>query len=220
MKIKNYKKLLLALIMAAMFMGCQDKELQNINNTETTEQVFSDYKEAFYHIAQQSSLEGSDDLGYNLIYFDDDAIPELVTGLDDYYISLYTYKDGTLYMPIDHWPYGVSGNVGYEYVPYQNSLRNYNTEYAGAIHYTTYSTMNDQFLIDTVAEIKHMNFDDVNENGIFDPEDEVSLGYYGVTYLNGEEVSYTECEKYEIGEYEFIRPVMTLNELLDVLKNL
>lgn len=136
-----------------------------------------------------------------------------MTGKESYYVSLYTYHDDTAYMPMNHWTYGVSRNVGYEYVPYKNSLRNYNTEYAGAILYTTYSTMNDQYLIDTVAEVKHVNFDDVNENGMPDPEEEGSIGYYGVSYINGEEVHYKECEAYDVGIYKYIQPIMSLKEL-------
>lgn len=178
---------------------------------------FSDYSEAFFYVTRLAALEGYDDMGYNLIYFDEDNIPELVTGLDNYYISLYTYKDGILYRPIDRWPYGVSGNVGYEYVPYKNSLRNFNTEYAGAIHYTTYSTMNDQYFLDIINEVKFVNFDDVNENGILDPEEESSLGFDCASYLNGEKVPYIECEKCDVGEYEFIRPILSVEELKNLL---
>ena len=192
-------------------------EIRNLISDNKKNGSFSDYKEAFYYVTKLAALEGYVDLGYNLIYFDEDDIPELVTGKESYYVSLYTYKDGTLYMPMNRWAYGVSGNVGYEYVPYKNSLRNYNTEYAGAILYTTYSTMNDQYFMDTVAEVKLVNFDDVNENGILDPEEEGSFASDDVAYLNGEKVHYKECEKYDVGEYELIRPVLSVEELLNML---
>lgn len=192
-------------------------DIRNYISDSKKNGTFASYQEAYYYVARLATLEGNSDLTYNLIYFDEDDIPELVTGKKDYYVSLYTYKDGTVYMPMDFWAYGVSGNVGYEYVPYKNSMRNYNTEYAGAIHYTTYSTMNEQYLMDTVAEVKHVNFDDINQNGILDPEEENSLGNYGVSYLNGEEVDYKECKKYDVGTYEYMEPIMSLNELTSAL---
>ena len=239
MKNIKHRWMLLLLILSGILIGCGqttattdtssteniisykitgDDKTQKIHELSTEDcianQTFSNYKEAFYYVIKQESLEGYDDLGYNLIYFDEDDIPELVTGLNNYYISLYTYKDGMLYRPIDSWSYNISGNVGYEYVPYQNSLRYNNTEYAGAIHYTTYSTMNDQYFIDIVNEVKIVNFDDVNENGILDPEEESFLGINGASYLNGEKVPYIECEKCDVGEYEFIRPILSAEELL------
>lgn len=207
MKDKRYRILLLTLILASVFIGCESSK----------KDFSSNYKEDFSQIIKQESLNSNTDLGYNLIYFDEDDIPELVTGLDGYYISLYTYKDGIVYTLMERWPYNISGNIGYEYVPYKNSLRNYNTEYAGAIHYTTYSKMTDQYTIDTVATIKLVNFDDANKNGILDPEEEISLDFSGVTYLNNEEVSYEDCEKYDVGEYEFIRPILSIEDILSSL---
>ena len=188
-------------------------EIRNFLSDGKKNGTFTSYQEAYTYVSKLSELEGTRDLAYNLIYFDEDDIPELVTGKESYYVNLYTYHDGTVYKPMNHWGYGAGGNAGYEYSPYKNSLRNSNTDYAGAILYTTYAAMNKQYLIETVADIKLVNFDDVNENGMPDPEEEGSIGYYGVLYLNGEEATSEECDAYDIGGYEYIRPIMSLDEL-------
>lgn len=150
---------------------------------------------------------------FNLIYFDDDDIPELVAGEDGYYTSLYTYSDGEIYTLMEHWVYGAMGNAGYEYVPKKNSLRNYNSDYAGAIRYTTYMAISESHSMDIVAQIETFNFDDVNENGIPDEAESESIGKYKKSYIDGTEISEEEAEKYNAGKYEFISVSMTLEEL-------
>lgn len=164
-------------------------------------------------VSRLCELEGSGEIEYNLIYFDEDDIPELVAGENGYYASLYTYDNGTVYTLMDRWPYGVMGNVGYEYVPRKNSLRNYNSDYAGAIRYTTYMAVNNQHSWDTVAEIVTYNFDDVNKNGFPDENEQDSMDYYSVSYIDDKEVSAEECDSYNVGEYEYIEGKMSLEEL-------
>ncbi len=99
---------------------------------------FADYSEAYTAVSWLYELERSFEQGYDLVYFDSDAIPELVAGAAGYYTSLYTYSNGYVYTLMDRWAYGAMGNAGYEFSSRKNSLRNYNTDYAGAILYTTY----------------------------------------------------------------------------------
>lgn len=185
------------------------------NSTEKNEE-YQSYQEAYLAIIKSSEIEGMDE-EYNLIYFDDNDVPELVVSKNDYYVSLYTYDDGSVFQLMDKWPYGAMGNAGYEYAPRQNSLRNYNTDYAGAILYTTYAAISEQYSIDVVAEIKFVNFDDVNQNGMPDENEEGSIGYYGVSYLNGVEATHEECAAYDKGEYEYIQGVMSVEELREKL---
>lgn len=154
---------------------------------------------------------------FNLIYFDDDDIPELVAGEEGYYTSLYTYSNDELYTLMEHWSYGVMGNAGYEYVPKKNSLRNYNSDYAGAIRYTTYMAISESHSMDTVAQIETFNFDDVNGNGIPDEDESDSIGKYSKSYIDGSEISEEDAERYNVGEYEFISVSMTLDELKTAL---
>lgn len=178
---------------------------------------FSGYEEAYEAVSRICALESDGEMQYSLIYVDDDDIPELAAGVSGYYTSLYTYHDGTLYKVMDRWPYGAMGNAGYEYSPRKNSLRNYNNDYAGAIMYTTYMTMGAGYSIDTVAQIVSYNFDDVNQNGQPDEDEMDSMGIYGVSYINGTEVSEEECAAYDLGGYEFITVTMNREELVKML---
>lgn len=178
---------------------------------------FTGYQEAYQAVSRLCELESTADITYNLICFDDDDIPELAAGVNGYYTSLYTYHDGNVYTLMDRWPYGAMGNAGYEYSPGRNSLRNYNTDYAGAILYTTYMTVSDQYAMETVAQIQTFNFDDVNENGIPDEDEEGSLGNYSISYIDGAEADAEKCASYNVGEYEYIETTMSLDALNSAL---
>lgn len=181
---------------------------------------FSSYQEAYLAVSTLYEVERASEgeYRYNLIYFDEDEIPELVVGNNGYYMSLYTYQDGTVYTLMDHWGYGAMGNAGYEYAPKKNNLRNYNTDYAGAMLYTTYEKVSEQHTMDMVAQIQTYNWDDVNENGILDEEEQGSVGRYSVSYIDGREVTAEECVAYDAGEYEYIEAAMTLEMLQERLK--
>ena len=181
---------------------------------------FSNYQEAYLAISRLCTMEdpNATDLRFNLIYFDDDEIPELVTGVNGYYMSLYTFQDKTAYRLMDHWGYGAMGNAGYEYSPKKNSLRNYNADYAGAIVYTTYMAIDSQHFLETIAQIETFNFDDVNGNCVPDEEENDSVGNYSISYLEGEEITDEEWNAYEAGDYVFIETVMSLEELMAELQ--
>ncbi len=179
--------------------------------------TFQSYQEAYLALSSLCQLEGRYE-DYNLIYFDEDDIPELVAGINGYYMSMYTYKDGIIYPLMDEWCYGAGGNHGYEYAPKKNSLRNYDTDYAGAILYTTYATVNEEFSMETIAEFKLVNFDDANGNGMLDANEEDSVGLYSVQYLNGKEVTGEEKAEYDQGVYENIHGTMSLEELQEKLE--
>ena len=181
---------------------------------------FSNYQEAYRAISRLCTMEDENakDLKFNLIYFDDDEIPELVTGVNGYYMSLYTFQDKTAYRLMDDWGYGAMGNAGYEYSPRNNSLRNYNSDYAGAIVYTTYMTIGSQHSLETTAQIETFNFDDVNGNGMPDEEEYDSVGNYSASYLGDTEITNEEWDAYEAGEYVFIETVMSLEELMAELE--
>lgn len=183
---------------------------------------FADYREAYQAVVRLQSLESADsEETYDLIYVDEDDVPELTIGVDSYWVSLYTYRDGTVYTLMDNWGYGAGGNVGYEYAPRKNNLRNYSNDYAGAISYLTYMTIGEKHTLDTMAEIRTVLFDDVNENGVPDEEEMGSLGNYEVSYLNGEEIAAEEweekCAVYDAGEYVFLEGRLSREEMLGEL---
>lgn len=191
------------------------------NNTEATAETESVTPAESYQTAYIEMATELDDgkCKFNLIYFDNDDIPELVVGADGYYISLYTYSNGEIYTLMDHWGYGAMGNSGYEYVPEKNSLRNYNSDYAGAIRYTTYMAISENHSMDTTTQIETFNFDDVNGNGMPDEDESESIGNYSKSYIDGTEISDEDIESYNVGEYEFISVSMTLDELKSALMN-
>lgn len=178
--------------------------------------VFSDYRDAYRVIGSMYDMEhgNNDELKFDLVYIDDDEIPELAAGLDGYYLSLYTFRDGRVYRLMDDWGYGIHGNPGYEYVPRRNSLRFYSTEYAGAILYTSYLNVNNQNELDMVTVMTY-NFDDANDNGVFDDNEMESLGNYSVSYIDEREISVEELTSFEQGEYMYIRGRLSLAELLE-----
>lgn len=192
-------------------------EIRNLLADGKKNGSFIDYREAFTTVSNLYELEHNGDVTYNLIHVDNDNIPELVAGVNGYYISLYTYHDGTVYTLMNDWGYGAMGNAGYEYAPKENNLRNYNTDHAGAILYTTYMAIGKEdsgkYVLDTTAQIKTVNFDDVNENGVLDENEFGSLGMYGVNYLDGKEISYDEIPSFDAEHYEYIEPEISLEEL-------
>lgn len=177
------------------------------------------YQAAYEEVSRQCEQE-TPEIMFALIDIDGNGTPELAACLNGYYVSLYTYDDGRVYTAMDKWGYGAMGNAGYEFCPGKNSLRNYNTDYAGAILYTTYMTLGGGHTIDTVAEIVTYNFDDANGNGMPDEEEEGSLGNYSVSYINGAETSGEECASYNVGEYEYIQGVMSGDELRAKLREM
>lgn len=178
---------------------------------------FADYKEAYKTVSNFYELGHNGGVTYDLIYVDNDDIPELVAGVRDYYVSLYMFHDGTVYTLMDDWGYGAMGNVGYEYAPKANNLRNFNTDHAGAILYTTYMAIDQipsgTYFLDTIAQIKTVNFDDANGNGMPDENEMDSLGRYSVNYLDDKEVASDEIPSFDAEQYEYIESKISLEEL-------
>lgn len=177
---------------------------------EITESVeASDYKTAYLDVI--NSAEDSDTLKYNLIHIDDNDIPELVIGHNGFYVNLYTYADGKVYTLMDHWSYGAMGNAGYEYVPKMNSIRNYNSDYAGLIGFTAYCSITAEHTLEATTIIETRLYEDTNGDGI--PQDEEYIPDYQVYFIDGEEISYDEAVSYDAGKYEFIGGELALDEI-------
>ena len=184
---------------------------------------FDSYAEAYEAAISFSVMEQGDALDenflYDLIYVDEDEIPELVSGKIGYYVNLYTYQEGTLYTLMYDWGYGAMGNSGYAYAPGKNSLRNYNADQAGAIMNTYYMHINEQHEIETLVWIETYNFDDTNGNGWMDAEESVGEG---AVYINGEKASEEESEAvyaaYDMGDYQYIVGRMTAADVRQALR--
>lgn len=169
---------------------------------------FASYQEAYEAVSRVYDLSG-EGREYNLIYFDEDDIPELVAGVSGYWMSLYTYNEGTVYCLANEWGYGAFGNAGYEYVPRKNSLRNFDADNAGQIMNITYATINPEHSMEDVVWIQQVFS--------FSEEMNEDMEYDCTTYVNGEEVAEDEIDDYDVGEYEYIDTILSLQELLDKL---
>ena len=148
-------------------------------------------------------------LKYDLVFFDDDNIPELVVTNTGYNTRLYTfaYEDGgkVIYAMKEEgdeegeeygWAYGAGGNHGYEFIPRANVLRNINADHAGLImYYAFYKLDPDKHnLVDKFDGVLRENhFVDKNGNGEVDEDEmddyveEVASYYVGDKKVNAEE---------------------------------
>lgn len=155
-----------------------------------------------------------DDYSYNLIYFDQDDVPELVA-FRPCGLSMYTYNSGKIYTLTDDWTFGVMGNRGYEYIPYNNVLRNYNADLAGAIVYETYMKIDEnKELVDYYeASLSQWFFDDKDGNYSYSDDELLDDGEV-IYYLDDKKISKKEYDSYVIeGEYEYIEGTMSADEI-------
>ena len=188
---------------------------------QSQEDIFgfeSNYSEVY--IDKVRELSATDEsLQFALIDLIDNGVPELVVDRSGYDISVFTWAEGEIIALMDQWSYGVMGNMGYEYLPGQNVIRNYNMESAGAIIYESYLKVNDNYeVVSIFDETLSMRFIiDTNANGIIDEEDEYSdepFYYYDET-----EISEEEYASYQIaGDYEAITGSMSADTILNVLQ--
>ncbi|MBR6791502.1 MAG: hypothetical protein IKM49_00060 [Ruminococcus sp.] len=184
--------------------------------TETIEA--SDYKTAYLDVI--NSAEDSETLKYGLIYLDEDDIPELVLGNSGYWVSMYTYADGEVCTLMNQWVYGAMGNAGYEYVPKMNSVRNYNSDYAGLVRWTGYASNTNNSELDWSTVLETYYFDDKNGNDMPDEDEPYSEKACKIFLHNDEdktEITEDEALSYNVGEYEYISPDMTLDEIKTAL---
>lgn len=195
-----------------------------LTNGKTNGQ-FKSFQEAYQTLARLLTLEWAETkLTYDLIYVNNDEIPELSAGHSGYFVSLYTYRDGTIYTLMDAWRYGVGGNNGYEYAPGKNNLRNIDVDGAGTEVYISYMTINEDYALETVASFKFYNYDDANENGIPDEGEWGAEGYLEGTYsyIDGEYVLVPDeiLDTYDLDDYyEHIDGDLSYDDLRTALKN-
>ncbi len=199
---------------------------------------FSDYKEAYLHMCRLYQISyvnhwsgEADDygkkfetIGFDLIYIDEDDIPELAVGVPGYYVTLFTFHDGALYYIMDNVAYGAFGNTGYQYCPKSNSLMCCDNDFAGCVCHTIYMTVNEQYELESSTMLTTYMYDDRNGNGVVDEDETDSLGnpttenIGTVTYLDDEIISEEEAASYSAGEYMPITTEKNYDELLAMLQ--
>lgn len=165
--------------------------------------------------------EAAADLHYDLIYLDEDEIPELVVGQTGYNVSVYTFSSGKLYTIIEDWPYGAMGNAGYEYIPKKNVIRNENADLAGAILYISYDRVNGEHEIESYYEktLSSWAFRDINHNYAIDDNEPITEDRY--YYYGDQEITAEEYETYFIiGEYHWLQGSKDASEILVELEGM
>lgn len=177
------------------------------------------YAKAYSELVTQYEDKFPDyDYTYDLIYFNNDSTPELVAGINGYCVTMYSYENGTMHTVIDDWPYGACGNAGYDYIPYQNVVRNYNGDFAGSIMYESYEKMNANFEIESYYEgiLNIWYAKDLDGNGIPDYSEEAQGTFY---YLGHTEITKEQYNSYVIeGDYKELKGAYSADELLKILQ--
>ena len=199
----------------------EDSTEEETTTEKNTTSTVVGYKSAYIDIINKFEDEYPDsDYTYNLIYFNDDDIPELVVAINGYVIYMYTFDSGYVYEAIDGWPYGAMGNTGYEYIPYQNVLRNYDSDFAGALIYETYMKLNENNeMVDYHDNYLNMRFfKDLNGDSM--PSDDEYTEDGEAYYFYGDtEITEEEYNSYVIsGDYEYIEGKMNAYEIIGTLE--
>lgn len=154
---------------------------------------------------EKNPYVSNDSYTYDLIYFNNDSIPELVVSLPGYWVSMYTYdkSKSKVYTVMDQWAYGAGGNAGYSYLPKKNVLSNMNSDYAGAVQYVYYGKMKKHKIVSRYPkELKIQYFKDKNKNGYPDEDEYTEKPYY---FYGEKQISKKKFKSYEIsGKYKDI----------------
>lgn len=187
-----------------------------VTETEAAE-TFPDYQSAYKKIIEENLPESdsNDEYKYNLIYFDNDDIPELVIRKVAW-MEMYTYNSRNVYLLLDG-PHGAMGINGYLYCPKMNSLKYNDADLAGAVRYTIYAKMNDNFKLEATNEYVAYMFNDANDNYMRDDDEE----FYDEPklYIDEKEITKEEAKAFDVGEYEYISGDMTIDEIYAELEN-
>ena len=185
--------------------------------TDITDEIISapDYKTAYKKVIEDNSFDEDEDNTYNLIYVNNDDIPELSVRVTCG-ISLYTYSDGEIYTLMDNWPLGAMGRNGYDYLPECNSVYYEDGDFAGAVRYHTYMSLDENFEFYVTDQYESHLFNDSNGNGVPDSYDEIlDTPLY---YIDDKEVTEQEIAEKKKGEYKSITGDMSLDELYSMLE--
>ena len=163
------KKILLLLsIVSVMFLiGCKKEEntqnnlqdMQNqqqvVNNNEN-EKIDSQFVKAYIDIINAAkATDEKDELRYDLIYFNNDEIPDLVVDNPESDISLYIYENGELINPVEKWPYKVENklNCDYDYVEKQGTILTHSMAFNDAIFNAATLVLNSNYKFEDLSVI-------------------------------------------------------------------
>ncbi len=204
---------------------------------EKVEEIEQNHKEEQEQLMKDNpnmDVSSLRNLKYDLIFFDDNNVPELVVTDDGYRTALYTYdagkviyamKDGPDDTDEHGWPYGAGGNHGYDYIPRENIMVNTNADYAGLIVYTTYYQLNPEthnLESKYDQELRAEFFEDKNGNGQVDDDEMESYNEGAVRYYYGDkQLTEEEWASYHVqGDYKGLYGTKTADSILKALNSL
>ena len=193
--------------------------------SETTViEVDEDYGPAYIETINDyidSSQVDPENLRYDLIYIDEDNIPELIIDYPGFFLEGYTYSDGTVHHIMDYWPYGAMGNAGYSYLPHQNVITNSNNDLAGALIWQSVWEIDDNFQIvsklDDELNIRYFE----SEPDEFYPEDFNNIEYTDSPYYYYGTTPITQSEYLSYipeGDYDWIGGVFDYDTIIEALE--
>lgn len=174
-------------------------------------------KAAYGDVVRELAAE-TEGLTFELIDLTDRDVPELLAGMDGYYVSVYMWANGEAVHVIEYWPYGAMGNAGYEYLPGRNIIRNFNSDLAGAIVYETYMTIDADYGVIPIwsESLSNWYFQDLNGNYMIDegePFLDEPICYYGDTAITPEQYA-----EYQFpGDYQWMIGTRSADEMLRLL---
>ena len=188
------------------------------------EGLYMNYKNAYAQIAKLYNMS-YDSAKYDLIYADEDDIPELVIE-HNCTTSLYTYEDGYAHCLMYNWSYGAGGNTGYDYAPGKGIYYNHNNDYAGAVQYGSYMSKHKGTEVQTDYCVEYQMFEDLDGDGV-PSEEELSaieeLDVHKEIYYNYTNKEMTDAEIEEkidllnSYDYEWLGGTMSYGELITAL---
>ena len=180
---------------------------------------FDNYQDAYKFLARLYNLKGilCDYSEFDLIYADEDDIPELVAKKTICEVSLITFEDGHLHYLIHNWGFGAFGNPGYFYAPGKGIYYNFNSN--ADCSYESFMSKRD------IGEIETDYWSEGDFNCSFENDIYVAVPVEGaVIYHNETEKAMTdeeliaEIEKMRSNKFELIDGKLDYEELLAKLQ--
>lgn len=208
MNVKIKKSICIFSLLTALTVGCENKD------------IVSDYKTAYKNFIKENKLDAIASSTYDLIYVDEDDIPELVYTEGDTImnVSLYSYKEGSVHTILDAGNIGFAGNIGYSYCHKKNSICHENYDYAGLLRYFDYMKINDKFEFEVTDSYTERLFEDKDNNGFPSGNEFENLLDEPIYFIGNTQVTKEETDALSKGEYKYIKGNITLDELYDKLQ--
>ena len=162
--------------------------------TELDNRMFDVYAKKVEEVVKSNNAI-KDDLLFELVYIDEDNVPELIISKPGYYVDAYSYSNGEANHIMEFWPYGAGGNFGYEYIPYKNVIYNSDSEYSGSLKWISIYKLDDEHkkVVSAYDETLNLRYYDSAPDEIY-PDDFDSVTkldtpryYMGTTELTEDE---------------------------------